>query len=159
MARLTSTPGAGSTARAGPIGISGEAATAMATASSAPVTVIDGEPGQGQRDQGAPGRAEGAQHRELRRVQRELPGEQLAEHDEGDQAGQRGEGRERDGLRAGGLLKRGHLVGLADHVDPPAGTRVAGRARVLSGQGAGGGEEPGHGRARPAAGPRPGCRR
>ncbi len=39
MARLTSTPGAGSTALAGPIGISGEAATAMPSARIAPVTV------------------------------------------------------------------------------------------------------------------------
>ena len=39
MARLTSTPGLGSANRAGPIGISGDAATAMATATAAPAVV------------------------------------------------------------------------------------------------------------------------
>ena len=39
MARLTSTPGCGSASRAGPIGISGDAAMATATATMAPVTV------------------------------------------------------------------------------------------------------------------------
>ena len=39
MARLTSTPGCGSARRAGPIGMSGEAATAIATATAAPASV------------------------------------------------------------------------------------------------------------------------
>ena len=39
IARLTSTPGCGSASRAGPIGISGDAAMATATATMAPVTV------------------------------------------------------------------------------------------------------------------------
>ena len=39
MARLTSMPGAGSASRAGPIGISGEAAMATPTATTAPATV------------------------------------------------------------------------------------------------------------------------
>ena len=39
MARLTSTPGCGSASRAGPIGISGDAAMATARATMAPVTV------------------------------------------------------------------------------------------------------------------------
>ena len=38
-ARLSSTPGSGSASRAGPIGISGDAVTAITTASAAPVTV------------------------------------------------------------------------------------------------------------------------
>ena len=39
IARFTSTPGSGSASRAGPIGMSGDAAIAMATAMIAPVTV------------------------------------------------------------------------------------------------------------------------
>ena len=101
----------------------------------------DGEPCQGQRDQGTAGRAEGPQHRELRRFQGELPGEQLDEHGERDQACQGGEGREGDGLRAGGLLEGGHLVGLADHVAPAEGSRMGVRALVRDGQGTGGGDE------------------
>src|SRR5213083_2293726 len=40
MARLTSTPGLGSAARAGPMGISGDAAIATTTAAAAPAVVM-----------------------------------------------------------------------------------------------------------------------
>ena len=48
MARLTSIPGLGSASRAGPIGISGDAAMATPTAMAPPAMRHDGHPGQGQ---------------------------------------------------------------------------------------------------------------
>ena len=54
-------PGSGSASRAGPIGISGEAATATATARQAPRHGHRGDPGQGQRGQAGPGHAQRAQ--------------------------------------------------------------------------------------------------
>jgi hypothetical protein len=148
---LTSTPGAGSAARAGPIGISGDAATATATAISAPPAVTAARRARDSATS-APRVAPMAQHGQFRRVQGELPAEQLAEHGQRDQAGEGREGGQRDGLRADRLLERGDLVGRADDVDPPAGSRLARRARVALRERARGGDELlGHRSARPEA--------
>ena len=76
-----------------------------------------GHPGQGQRGQPGAGHAEGAQDRELRRVQDQLAAKQLADDGQRDQPGQRGEDRQCDSLRADGPLGGGDLVGQVDDVE------------------------------------------
>ena len=82
-----------------------------------------GDPGQGQCGQAAAGHAQRAQGGEAGRVQDELAAQQLGQDRQPDQAGQRREDGQRDHLRPGGLLGRGHLGGQAHHGDP-AGRRV-----------------------------------
>ena len=148
-ARLTSTPGAGSASRAGPIGISGEAAMATATAMHRPGDGHRGQPGQGQRGQAGPGHAQRAQDRELRRIQDQLAGQQLADHGQPDQPGQHGEHRQRHRLRADRPLRGRHLIRQADDIELPAGGRVPFRQRA-------GGAAGTRSCSRPAAGaPRP----
>ena len=136
-------PGAGSASRAGPIGISGEAATATADRDDGPRERHRGQPGQGQRRQAGPGHAQRAQDRELGRVQHQLPGQQLAHHRQRDQPGQHGEHRQRHRLRPDRPLRGRDLVGQVHDGDAPAGGRVPFRQR------AGGMQERGHARARP----------
>ena len=72
---MTSIPGCGSARRAGPIGISGEAATATATAMTAPVTVTAASRTSDRTASWPRVMPEGAQDRELRRVQHQLAGQ------------------------------------------------------------------------------------
>jgi hypothetical protein len=67
--------------------------------------------------------------RARRRIQGELPTEQLADDGERDQAGQRGERGEGDRLRVDGPLGRGHLTVLADGQDLAVRVRVPFRQR------------------------------
>ena len=100
-------PGAGSASRAGPIGISGEAAMATATATTAPATVTAASRARRQRGQAGPGHAQRAQDRELHRIQDQLAGQQLADDGQPDQPGQHGEHRQRHRLRADRPLRGG----------------------------------------------------
>ena len=78
-----------------------------------------GHPGQGQQRETVPAHPEGAQDREFRRVEDELAVQQLPEDSQRDQAGQRGENRQRHRFRLNGPLGGRILGGQVDDLDGP----------------------------------------
>ena len=96
---MTSTPGSGSANRAGPIGISGDAAIATPTAMAAPAVVTAAALASDSATRPGPAHAQSAQDREFGRVEDELTAQQLPDDGQRDQAGERGEDRQRGRLR------------------------------------------------------------
>jgi hypothetical protein len=90
----------------------------------------------------APGHAEGAQDREFRRVEDKLAAEQLPDDGQRDQARERGEDRQRGGLRPDRPLGRGMVGGQVDDVGlPHAVTRREGSGPAGERGGAGAGPQ------------------
>ena len=122
-----------------PIGISGDAAKRWPRRQSGPPR-SPGRPGQGQRR--AARVSQGRQNGKLRRVQRELAGDEQGLSTTSTKCGQRGEHRKPDRLRPDRPLRRTPLPGQVREIERPGG-------RVMSGQRAGRGGELDEAHARP----------